>query len=109
MLNYINEIPFSEGKMKHYAILNAVRKYVEKNPDCAPLIQESISTGIRDALSESNNRATQMEIALMMAVQRITKTGKELIIQKLESLNGKTSLNWETTISELKASLEKGK
>jgi len=87
--------------MDHFAFIRGVTEYVKRNPDVVSGVYAAIQAGVLASLDEANSRAIAMEIVAMMAVQRKTKHGQELIVQKLKSLNGKTAMNWDSIINEL--------
>lgn len=50
--------------------LNVVRNYVASDPGAAPYVTQAASAGVDDALREAVNRASDMEVALAVAISR---------------------------------------
>lgn len=88
--------------MEHYAFLAGVQEYVTAHPDVAAYINDYVAAGLERKLSQAYERAADMEVALVAATTKRYKGADKLILSKLEKWQGKTSLNWNGLIEELK-------
>ncbi len=89
--------------LKHQGFLLSVKEYIAKNPEVAPYVTEFIAAGIQAALKESNERAMDMECALVGALEMKGKKGREFTLGKLKKWDGKGSIPWTKTIEKLQA------
>ena len=80
--------------MNREQFLELVRSYVEHDPECAPMVTEFARRGVSAALDAANRRATDMEVALAVALAKRYKNADEVIRDKLSTWEGKTALNW---------------
>ena len=80
--------------MNREQFLELVRSYVEHDPECAPMVTEFARKGVSAALDAANRRATDMEVALAVALARRYKGADALIHDKLKKWDGRTALNW---------------
>lgn len=70
--------------MDREQFLNVVRNYVASDPGAAPYVTQAASAGVDDALREAVNRASDMEVALAVAISRRYKGADALIYDKDE-------------------------
>lgn len=84
---------------KHDSFLRSVAQYVENHPEVAARVTEFVTYGLQEALKQSNERAADMEVALVAATEKHFKNRKQLIHSKLMKWKGKTSMNWENLVN----------
>ena len=87
---------------EHYAFLEHVALYVKKNPEAAAYISDYVARGLTASRQEAMERAADMEVALVAAISKRLKNSDQLILSKLEKWNGKSAINWSSTIEQLK-------
>lgn len=87
--------------LKHAGFLKGVQEYIGANPEVAPYVTEFIAAGISAALAVSNERAMDMECALVGLLNMRGKEGKKLTLDKLKKWDGKSSIPWTKTIQKL--------
>lgn len=92
---------------KHRPFLNSIKDYCANNPEISPYITDFIAQGINEALLKANERATDMEIALLSVIVKRFKNSDFLVLDKLKKWNGKTSLRWDDTIDKLETTQRK--
>lgn len=91
---------------EHSKFLGYVRDYIKNNPEVSPYVTEFISQGISAALRESQERAGDMECALLGMVDMPKRTGMRLALDKIKKWNGKSSLKWDSSIQRLEFKLK---
>lgn len=74
------------------AFLQYVKQYTENDPEISARIPEAVQAGIRDALAKSQERAADMETIVATLASRRYKGSDDLILDKLNKWDGKTSL-----------------
>jgi hypothetical protein len=87
----------------HTEFLQSVVEYVKVNPEVAPQVTAACSMGISEALRESRHRAADFEaLFAMTAARRFPETSKSYAASVLEKWQGKSSLNHDETIAQLR-------
>lgn len=89
----------------HSVFLKGVAAYVSANPEMAGKVSDAVTSGLLDAMSKLQERAADMEVALAVALAPRFKKNNPIILSKLGKWDSKSSLDWSTTITELKESL----
>lgn len=88
---------------KHAEFLEGVKSYISDNPEASAYVSEFVAAGVSAALSSAQERAADMEIALMaVAVMKKGADATRLYKDKLKKWEGKTSLNWEKIMENCK-------
>lgn len=72
-----------------------VRQYIETDPETAAHVADYVQAGLRAALAKAYERAADMEVALCVIAAKRYRGADDLVKQKLEKWEGKTSLNWD--------------
>ena len=80
---------------KRSQFLHLVESYVKEDPEVAAFIHESVASGLRASLQDAMERASDMEVALAVAVGRKHKGSDALILDKLKKWEGRTSCRWD--------------
>ena len=81
--------------------LEEVIAYATRDPEAGPEIVAACSYGIGKALHDANQRASDMEAALVtMTVNRKSKWARETLQQVLRKWNGRLSFQWESFLKE---------
>lgn len=81
--------------LRRAAFLNSIRQYVETDPESAAFIADYAQAGLRAALQQSRELATDMEIALSVLATRRYKGADELVRSKIAKWEGKTAMKWD--------------
>ena len=85
----------------HSTFYKYIQEYVSKYPECGAHVSEYVAQGISIALSESQQRATDMEVIALTALSsRFTKQSMNIIKSKLLDWKGKTSFNWNSFLED---------
>lgn len=85
------------------AFLREVSAFASKYPAVAPRIVDAASLGVAKALEEAYERAADMESACVaLSVKRNSDWARDLLRQKIEKWKGKTSINWDWFLKEVK-------
>lgn len=87
--------------MTNDEFLAFVRAYVAENPQVAAHVANFAQAGLNEALSKANERASDMEVALVAATAKRLKGGDSVILGKLKKWEGKTSCRWDWLIERL--------
>ena len=87
---------------EHIEFYTYVQSYIENNPECGAYVSDFVAKGIEKSRVEAMQRAADMEVALTVALAKKFKKPDELILSKLEKWQGKSALNWASTIDELR-------
>lgn len=87
---------------EHYQFLEHVRLYVQAHPEAAAYVSDYVAKGLTASRQEALERAADMEVALVAAITKRLKNSDSLILSKLEKWNGKSAINWTSTIEKLK-------
>lgn len=87
----------------HYDFLNYVKGYITKHPEVGAVVSDYVAAGITEALKESNQRALDMEVALVAATAVRYKNANALILDKLKKWQGKTAIRWDDLIKKLES------
>jgi len=82
-----------------------VRSYIEKHPECGAYVSSYVAEGIERARQSDMQRACDMESALLVALNRHKETDF-IILDKLQKWEGRTAINFASTIEELKKASE---
>lgn len=77
-----------------------VAQRITVDPEIAGYLPQYISSGIRNALRQANERAADMEIALVAMSNARLKNGRDLMREKLTKWEGKTAINWREILKE---------
>lgn len=86
---------------RHDQFLHSVELYVQENPEVAAHVSDYVSRGLNAALSQTRERAADMEVALCVAIAKRWPKRESMILSKLKKWKDKASLNWEGTIESL--------
>lgn len=79
----------------HSQFLEHVQKYCELYPEVAPYVTNYVAKGLTATLKRTNDRACDMEAALMFAVQKRAKNiGDVFISEKLNFWKDDLRMNW---------------
>lgn len=78
-----------------------IRNYIKQDPEAAAYVSDNVQQGLREALQESRERATDMEIVAATLAERRYKGSDGLVLSKLKKWEGKSSLEWKHLISKL--------
>lgn len=91
----------------HDAFFRYVAEYVEKHPTVAPHVGKAVEHGLSSALMKTNQRAADMEVALMFALvgKRAGSQHRWFIAEKLRKWAGQTALNWDKQLAKLEREL----
>ena len=87
---------------EHWEFLLGVKQYISEHPEVAAKISDYVAAGISESRREALERAADMEVALTVALAKKFKKPNELILSKIEKWQGRSSLNWESAIEELR-------
>lgn len=87
---------------EHWEFLMAVKNYIAEHPEVAASISDYVAAGISESRKEALERAADMEVALTVALAKKFRKPNELILSKIEKWQGRSALNWASTIEELK-------
>lgn len=79
-----------------------VAQKITNDPELAAYLPDYVALGLRNAVRQANERAADMEVALVAMSDRRLKNGKELMKQKLAKWRGKTAMNWDDLLKEPK-------
>ena len=85
----------------HDTFFRYVAEYIEMNPTVAPHVAHAVEHGLSEALKKSNQRAADMETALVFALEPKRKQHRFFIAEKLRKWEGKTALNWDKQLTKL--------
>lgn len=88
---------------EHAEFYYYVQSYIEKHPECGAYVNDFVAKGIEKSRVEAMQRAADMEVALTVALAKKFRKPNELILSKIEKWQGKSALNWTSTIEQLKA------
>lgn len=91
--------------LKHYNFLHGVKDYVTKHPEIAPHVTTFIANGIKAALSDSRERATDMELALNVLLGRNYKGRNQLVLDKIEKWKDRGSVPWNNFMDRIRRKL----
>lgn len=80
--------------MNREVFLASVRSYIEEDPEAAAYVANYVQAGLRSALKEANQRAADMEVALVALATPRYQGKDDLVKSKLAKWQGKTSLDW---------------
>jgi Arc/MetJ-type ribon-helix-helix transcriptional regulator len=81
--------------MNREQFLATVRAYIETDPEAAAYVSDYVQAGLSAALSQANERAADMEVALSVLAAKRYKGADEIVKGKLRKWHGKTSLKWD--------------
>lgn len=87
--------------LKHASFLQQVQNYVKDNPEVAAHIATFVQAGIEASRRETLERAADMEVALAIAITKRYNMRDELILSKLTKWQGRSAINWDSTIEML--------
>ena len=87
--------------MTRQDFLNFVQCYIQADPEAAAHVADYLQRGLRAALQESNRRASDMEAALIVLLEKRIKGRNEFLKTILNRWKGKTSLNLERYLEHL--------
>lgn len=83
--------------------LAQVVAFVKADPEMGPHITEACSMGINLRLREEQEKASDLECALVaLVVDRQNDWARATLLQKIEKWNGKLSLRWDDFIATIK-------
>ena len=89
--------------MERSEFLGFVKNYIEIDPEAAAHISDYVQEGLRRALSDALVRAADMEVIAAVALaKKGWPGGRGIIKNKLEQWHGKTSLNWDGFMADIK-------
>lgn len=86
---------------EHQDFLLRIEKYVEEHPEVVPYISDYVSRGLRVALNIIQEKALDMECALVGALELKGANGKALLYKKLKKWNGRSHVDWSPTIARM--------
>jgi hypothetical protein len=84
----------------HDVFYQYIQDYVKEHPECAARVSDYVSRGISLALDESMQRAADMEVIALVAMQKKNKNTDSIIKSKLETWRGKTNFNWDSILED---------
>lgn len=87
---------------EHWEFLMGVKNYISEHPEVAAKVSDYVAAGISESRQEALERAADMEIALTVALAKKFRKSNELILSKIEKWQGRSALNWETAIEDLR-------
>ena len=87
--------------MKKTEFLAIVEGYVREHPDVGAYVSDAVSNGLSSALHEARERASDMEVALSVSMDKKWRDRDSLILSKLKKWVSKSSIPWESTIEML--------
>lgn len=85
----------------HTLFLNYIKNYVESNPEVAPRVSECVQIGLTNKLNDLKQQTVDMEVALVVSLERKTKNSNTIILDKLKKWKDKTFLKWDDWINDL--------
>ena len=91
----------------HIEFYSYVQSYIEKYPECGAYVSNYVAKGIELARQSDMQRACDMETALSIALAKRFKQTDAIILDKLQKWEGKTAINFTSTIEKLKKASEK--
>jgi hypothetical protein len=89
--------------INHSVFLEYVHAYVKDYPEVAAYISNTVADGINESRREVLHRAADMEAALAVCIAARYKNRDALILSKLKQWEGKSAINWKSTIEMLEA------
>ena len=89
--------------MTRDGFLALVREYIKSDPEAAAYVSDHVARGLNASRVDALERAADMEIALVVMLAKRYKGREELVLSKLRKWNGKSSVNWDSTIEQLDA------
>ena len=83
------------------SFLYSVKQYVKDNPHVAAYVSDFVAKGLEETLNENRERASDMEVALAVAIEKRYKGREDLILSKLYKWKDRAALRWDRTIEML--------
>ena len=82
-------------EMERERFLYSVKMYIQKDPEAAAYVSDSVAAGLQHTLKEAREHAADMEVALSVLAAHRYKGKDALVKSKLNKWKGKTFLNWD--------------
>lgn len=87
--------------MQRDQFLSMVENHLRTDPEAAAYIPDYVARGLNASRREALERAADMEIVVALLLAKKYKTSDSQVLGKLRKWNGRSALQWDSTISKL--------